>query len=153
MSPIPAAWVDRLFKRFAGMYGSQKIGSMWLDADMAEVKAVWGEALGQFHGDSIGGAIGRLVASGSQWPPTLPEFVELCRQSALGRTNAMPALPAPRGNPEVASREIAAAAETIGRSRPSRDWAHRILARHEAGEHLYPAVLRIARNAVAEPRA
>ena len=39
--------------------------------------------------------------------PTLPEFAELCRQSALGRTQQAPALLAPRTDQETARRKVA----------------------------------------------
>lgn len=95
--PLPSAWVDRLFSRLAAFYGSQKLATMWVDADMAEIKAVWAEQLGRFEPASISAALQRLIDSGNQWPPTLPEFVELCRQAAVGRQQAQQfdALPAP----------------------------------------------------------
>ncbi len=108
--PLPPAWVDRLFSRLAAYYGSQKLATMWVDADMAEVKAVWSEQLGRFEPASISAALQRLVDSGNQWPPTLPEFVELCRQSAIGRQQASVALPAPGGartDAETAKRKVA----------------------------------------------
>lgn len=102
-APLPIAWVDRLFTRFVAMYGSQKVGAMWADADMSEIKAVWAEALGKFQGESVAGAIRSLIDSGSQWPPTLPEFVEACRLASVSRRDhgdALKALPAP-GNAET----------------------------------------------------
>lgn len=110
--PLPSAWVDRLFSRLAAYYGSQKLATMWVDADMAEVKAVWSEQLGRFEPASISAALQRLVDSGNQWPPTLPEFVELCRQAAVGRQQAQryDALPAPgnaRTDAETAKRKAA----------------------------------------------
>ena len=110
--PLPSAWVDRLFSRLAAFYGSQKLATMWVDADMAEVKAVWAEQLGRFEPTSISAALQRLIDSGNQWPPTLPEFVELCRQSAVGRQQAQQfdALPAPgqsKTDAETAKRKVA----------------------------------------------
>lgn len=110
--PLPPAWVDRLFSRLAAYYGSQKLATMWVDADMAEVKAVWSEQLGRFEPASISAALQRLVDSGNQWPPTLPEFAELCRQAAVGRQQAQryDALPAPgnaRTDAETAKRKVA----------------------------------------------
>lgn len=110
--PLPSAWVDRLFSRLAAFYGSQKLATMWVDADMAEVKAVWAEQLGRFEPASISAALQRLIDSGNQWPPTLPEFVELCRQAAVGRQQAQryDALPAPgnaRTDAETAKRKVA----------------------------------------------
>lgn len=119
---LPDAWVDRLFARFIAFYGSQKVGTMWVDAGMDEVKAVWAEQLGRFEAASIAGALQRLVDGGSQWPPTLPEFVELCRQSALDRKAAQrfEALPAPGASftdAETAKRKVAALLAGLARSK------------------------------------
>ena len=120
--PLPPAWVDRLFSRLAAFYGSQKLATMWVDADMAEVKAVWSEQLGRFEPASISAALQRLVDSGNQWPPTLPEFVELCRQAAVGRQQAQQfdALPAPgnaRTDAETAKLKVAELLAGLARSK------------------------------------
>jgi hypothetical protein len=90
--PLPAAWVDRLFSRFLAIYGAQKVGAMWSGADLAEVKTVWGEQLGRFAPATIGAALLARVDSGDAWPPTLPEFVESCRQAANARRASDPRL-------------------------------------------------------------
>lgn len=120
--PLPSAWVDRLFARFIAFYGSQKVGTMWVDAGMDEVKAVWAEQLGRFAPQTIADALQRLIDSGNQWPPTLPEFVELCRQSAIGRKAAMlyAELPAPGGartDTEAAKRKVAELLAGLARSK------------------------------------
>ena len=43
------------------------------------MKGVWADALGRFTGGTIAAAVRGLIDSGSQWPPTLPEFSEACR--------------------------------------------------------------------------
>jgi len=111
-----------LFARFTAFYGSQKVGTMWVDAGMAEVKAVWAEQLARFEPASIAGALQRLVDSGNQWPPTLPEFVELCRQASLDRRAAQrfEALPAPGSSftdTETARRKVAELMAGLGRSK------------------------------------
>lgn len=96
-APLPPAWVERIFKRMTGIFGSQKVGSMWNEADLAEVKELWAEQLGRFKPESIGAALQRLIDSGGNgWPPTLPEFVELCRQCSVERSGQALALPEPR---------------------------------------------------------
>ena len=114
-NPLPPQFVDRLFRRLAAIYGSQKVGTMFAEMsadEIAEAKAVWGQALGRFQPATIGQALQRLIDSGNGWPPTLPEFVELCRQAAIGRTAAMlyAELPAPgecRTDVETAKRKVA----------------------------------------------
>lgn len=121
---VSVALVERLFSRFVAYYGSQKVGAMWADADVQEVKAVWARALMKFDPKSIGGALDRLIESGREWPPTLPEFVELCRQSAIGRQQAqVPALLSPgngRTDAETAKRKVAELIEALARSKKVR---------------------------------
>ena len=118
---VSVALVERLFSRFVAYYGSQKVGAMWADADVQEVKAVWARALMKFDPKSIGGALDRLIESGREWPPTLPEFVELCRQSAIGRQqDQVPALLSPgngRTDADTAKRKVAELIETLARSK------------------------------------
>lgn len=144
-----AELVDRLFSRFIAIYGSQKVAGMWGDADIAEVKQVWTQRLSQFQIASIGGAVDRLIESGREWPPTLPEFVELCRQAAIGRANADQSalLPMPRSTPEAAGQFVAQVVKSIKSRGPNRAWAGKILARHQAGESVPMAVLAMARAA------
>lgn len=85
---LPAHWVDRLFERLAAIYGVQRVSGMWQSTDVAAVKAIWGEQLGRFQPATISAALQRLVDAGDGWPPTLPEFVEACRQASLGRQQA-----------------------------------------------------------------
>ena len=153
-APLPSAWVDRLFSRFVAMYGSQKVGAMWADADRDEVKGVWADALGRYTGETIAAAVRGLIDSGSQWPPTLPEFSEACRVAAVNRRDQALALAAPGGT--VTTREEAA--EILARigyqasAKPKVDpkaWAHRILARAAAGDQsLALESIRMAERAI-----
>lgn len=100
-NPLPAALIERLFSRLIAIYGTQKIAPMWAGADLDEVKAVWAQDLGRFEPPTIGAGIQALIDSGSQWPPNLPEFVEICRKCAIERETTKPpalALPAPGGS-------------------------------------------------------
>ena len=153
-APLPSAWVDRLFSRFVAMYGSQKVGAMWADADRDEVKGVWADALGRFTGETIAAAVRGLIDSGSQWPPTLPEFSEACRVAAVNRRDQALALAAPGGT--VTTREEAAEIlARIGYQAPAKPkvdpkaWAHRILARAAAGDQsLALESIRMAERAI-----
>jgi len=153
-APLPSAWVDRLFSRFVAMYGSQKVGAMWADADRDEVKGVWADALGRYTGETIAAAVRGLIDSGSQWPPTLPEFSEACRVAAVNRRDQALALAAPGGT--VTTREEAAEIlARIGYQAPAKPkvdpkaWAHRILARAAAGDQsLALESIRMAERAI-----
>lgn len=78
-SPLPSAWVERLFDRFKVAFGVQKVGAMWQGMDAAEVMSGWGAQLGRFPPEALSRALQAVIDSGREWPPTLPEFVAICR--------------------------------------------------------------------------
>jgi hypothetical protein len=73
---IPQSWVDALFAKMFMMYGN-KFAEMWRDIDMDAVKATWSQELGKLSRDEI--ARGANALSGQEWPPTLPQFISLCK--------------------------------------------------------------------------
>lgn len=75
-TPLPLPWVERLFERFAAMYGT-KFLDLWRDMDVQAVKAAWAEDLAGMTVDEIKAGIDALKTK--PWPPTLPEFIALCR--------------------------------------------------------------------------
>lgn len=85
---IPPAWVERIFERFVAAFGSMKVGAMWPADQHDAVKEVWAAQLGRFAPETIRNALQAVIDSGREWPPTLPEFVEHCRQCAMGRAQA-----------------------------------------------------------------
>lgn len=78
-TPLPAAWVDRIFERMTSFYGVPKLAAMWEGQDTATVKRVWGEALADMRKDEILRGVESLLTRASEWPPTLPEFRMMCR--------------------------------------------------------------------------
>jgi len=73
---LPTAWVKKLFQRFAAMYGD-KLPKMWGSVPEAAMHDVWAEDLAGFSGDEI--SVGLQACKQREWPPTLPEFIRLCR--------------------------------------------------------------------------
>lgn len=73
---LPSAWVDRLFQRFSVMYGKHW-ADQWEGVPMADVKDAWRTELGGIRGEQLG----KALQSCGKFPPTLPEFVALCRQA------------------------------------------------------------------------
>ena len=148
--PLPASWVDRLFARFSAAWGFQKTGVMFPVESHEAVRALWAEQLGRFQPESIRAALQAEIDSGREWPPTLPEFVEQCRQSALGRSTSAPLLagPAPdRGAAAAQIRLIADKVAAVSRPPAGREWAQRILSRVASGDSVSPAVLAMAKAA------
>jgi hypothetical protein len=68
--------MDALFRKLGSYYGA-----LWLDRlqgqDLDRVKSDWAEALADCTLVQVGRA---LDAMKGEFPPTLPEFRELCRQ-------------------------------------------------------------------------
>ena len=152
---LPVSWVDRLFDRMQGFYGSLWV-DRWrsgeLDANgrdrgLLNAKATWCIELGGFvdQSERIQKAI--EACRSCKLPPTLPEFMELCRQAS---PNVVPALPAPKVSQEVARERVAQLEAGVSKitgmaGRDHKKWARDIL----ADPKKFPAVsVRMAREAL-----
>lgn len=71
-------WIERIFTRLSALYGAT-FGRQWDGTDLAEVKRTWAEKLGGFTANNIASALN--ACDDRQYPPNLPEFIELCRRS------------------------------------------------------------------------
>lgn len=78
-SASPEFLVDRLFRRLHAMYGKHWL-DLWVGAPMAEVKAEWARTLTGVSPEALKMALDALLKQGKAFPPSLPEFVSLCRQ-------------------------------------------------------------------------
>jgi hypothetical protein len=76
INPIPQSWIDALFAKMSSLYGN-KFSDMWRDSNMQAVKSVWAEELGKLSRDEIARGANALMSQ--EWPPTLPQFIKLCR--------------------------------------------------------------------------
>lgn len=155
MSSLPMSWIETLFARFAAAWGAQKIGAMFPADSHDAVKAMWANQLGRFEAETLRHALQACLDSGREWPPTLPEFVATCQRSAIERRAHQPAamLPMPKAAQEVTERAIRAAADSVAIRRPSKEWARKIIGRHERGEHVSRVGLELARRALANTEA
>lgn len=75
-NPIPEAWVERLFEKMAALYGN-KFLDMWGKTDLKTVKALWSQELGKLSREEITRGANQLMTL--EWPPTLPQFLKICR--------------------------------------------------------------------------
>lgn len=73
---VPLTWVESLFKRMEACYGNRFL-DMWANADLKVVKGVWAEQMGLLSADELRRGVAALMTR--DWPPTLPEFIKLCR--------------------------------------------------------------------------
>lgn len=74
--PLKMAWIEKLFDRMISLYGN-KFLDMWRDIDLQGVKETWAQELGKLSRDEI--ARGANALSQQEWPPTLPQFISLCK--------------------------------------------------------------------------
>lgn len=85
--PLPSAWTSKIFAAMQGHYGSRFL-NMWKtndllpngeDAGFVNAQNYWSEKLGGFaeHPECIAYVLDNLPET----PPTLPQFVELCRRA------------------------------------------------------------------------
>ncbi|KXU94187.1 hypothetical protein CR51_27335 [Caballeronia megalochromosomata] len=73
---VPESVVNIIFDRMTTIYGA-RFADMWRDADVHQLRSTWGRALHGAKPDDIKRGIAALFRT--KYPPTLPEFLELCR--------------------------------------------------------------------------
>ncbi|MDE2106643.1 MAG: hypothetical protein KGL39_56025 [Patescibacteria group bacterium] len=150
-SVLPEPWVDRLFGRLEGLYGA-KFHDLWRGSDIENVKRTWAEKLGGF-GDRPEALKAALDACDDKpWPPTLPEFLGLCRDAAKRTGPAYAALPAPEIDQAEAARRVEQATAAV--KKPDAydwlGWAKRLRTRYLGGERLLPVQIDMASSALGE---
>lgn len=94
-SPPSVRLVDEVFARLKAIFGSQKVGGMFAQADAELVIAEWQQAIERHDRDTVHRALNLLAAEGGHWPPTLPEFIARV-QEVRGEPMHRRALPVPR---------------------------------------------------------
>ena len=78
---LPMPWIEKIFTHLTELYGS-RFADMWRGVDVAGVKTTWAAKLGGFSDrpEAIKAALDAL--DDKPLPPTLPEFLHLCRDAA-----------------------------------------------------------------------
>lgn len=143
---LPLKAVDRIFARLGATYGAAWDRSLGA-APLADVKTVWGHELSGFANQLP--AIAWALENLPERCVNVIEFRNLCRQSP--REEA-PRLAVPKADPARVAAELAKLADlrkpAADGGAGHKDWAHRLIARHEAGERLNRTVLLFARQAL-----
>ena len=130
--------VDKLFLWFTTIYGSQKMLTSWDNVPAFERAAVWSRTLGKFPPKCVYAAMNELAETGTGWPPTLPEFVQLVK-AKLPQAMHQKALPVPdRTADEVAAgaAQMASIRDAVGMRKDPAAWAYRVIERHKAGDQV-----------------
>lgn len=151
--------IDRLFERFAAVYGNdwdKSLGKL----PIMDVKTVWAHELAPWlnNRDSMR-AIAWALENLQERCPNVIQFKNLCRQAPA---QEKPMLPEPKADPERLKAELAkinvkpvqklfdeVRGVRFELKNDGRDWARKILARKEAGEKISPTVMQMARDGLA----
>lgn len=157
--------VERVFLRLTTLYGN-KFADMWRGIDQGEVKAAWLHELLVFTPHQIGYALDLLTSyspekrSGQEihaFPPTLPELLGLCvqAQKVVPRGDVLALEKKPNtynpNDPElVAARDrcMANMRKMNFQKQGNRDWAYRVIAKHDITHDVEPEALRLALEAI-----
>ncbi|WP_230939592.1 hypothetical protein [Burkholderia vietnamiensis] len=136
----------------AAFYGS-RFASMWNGVNVVEVQRAWAIELGKLSRDQLKAGSDNLTALPK--PPTLPEFVSLCRQARSEQAaSTTPRLaderPADRATVEANLGAIRRVQERVMRREPTAEWAFKLLMRGKSagGAALPSEVVRCARDAI-----
>jgi len=108
------AAIDRLWHRFENNYGSLWM-DRWAGLPMDRVKREWANALLGYEPDTVSEILGKAfeVVIKNKFPPTLPEFLEACRNAAT-RRGTFAALPPPTIDRETARARLRQVCEKAG---------------------------------------
>ncbi|MBU9604436.1 hypothetical protein [Burkholderia multivorans] len=152
LDALPQHWVEALFSKMAAFYGS-RFASMWNGVNVSEVQRAWAIELGKLSRDQLKAGSDNLTALPK--PPTLPEFVALCRQARSEQAaSTAPRIaderPADRATVEANLGAIRRVQERVMRREPTAEWAFKLLMRGKSasGAALPSEVVRCARDAI-----
>lgn len=136
--------IDAIFAKLAVRYGAAWM-RQWDGLDMNLVKSDWGSELAGFAGnlEPLRFALRNLP----ERCPNVAEFRALANRCPLPEFKR---LDAPKADERVVAEQIARQTglkQAMAASDP-KDWARRILARHDAGDRIRPYTLRSAQQAL-----
>lgn len=107
----PSDTANNVFKVFHGFYGNlflSKFVNGQTDADgvdqgVVSARAIWAHGLRGFDVEVVKSALARTMDTHPEFPPTLPQFVALCKACAPREVYRV-ALPPAAPNPEIAKK-------------------------------------------------
>lgn len=135
---LPASWVDRIFDRMQGLYGSLwvdrwrtgVIDGQGRDIGLLNAKATWCAELGRYANEPHRITRGLDGCRAKALPPTLPEFCTLCDQNPEVIPAPHKALPRPKVDPNAIAEKLAGLQEVANKPAgyDHKGWARKILA-------------------------
>lgn len=127
--------------------------AMWKNADPTEVQQTWGDELSGYEAEDIRMALEAMRFAFQEWPPTLYQFADLCKDARLRRVQTTRVLGYERKKQEIDARVLAEINRLTRNWREQRkgdcrDWARRILQREQQGEKMPVIAISSAREAL-----
>ncbi len=124
-APAPNDTANNVFKVFHGFYGNLflskfvngQTGNDGVDQGVISARAIWAHGLRDFDHSTIKTALARVMDAHPEFPPTLPQFVQLCKASAPREVYRV-ALPPAKPNPEIAKKALEAMRASVATSVP-----------------------------------
>jgi hypothetical protein len=83
---VPESWIDSLFAKLSAFYGS-RFADAWRDTNLDEVREVWGLELRKLSPEQLRAGVHTLDTA-FPYPPTLPQFMQHCRQARRASSGA-----------------------------------------------------------------
>lgn len=129
LNALPRHWVEALFAKMAAFYGS-RFASMWNGTNVLEVQKAWAIELGKLSREQLKAGSENLTALPK--PPTLPEFVALCRQARTEQAaSTSPRLPdekrADQATVDANLGQMRAAQQKLLSVEPTAEWAFKLV--------------------------
>lgn len=78
---LPPRIVNYIFATMDALYGA-RFADMWRHSNIDAVKQVWADRLGGFASQPQTIRAALISLEGKPFPPTLPEFITMCRDAA-----------------------------------------------------------------------
>ncbi|HHG8525200.1 TPA: Vir protein [Legionella pneumophila] len=97
--------IDRLFLRFAAMYGQVWRSQFKSDQFLVFVKGEWQQGLFTYADNILDMAID-LCRKNKELPPTLPQFIDFCKNCSKRSSFFVPDAAPKNNNPEVAKTQL-----------------------------------------------
>ena len=140
--PLPEQAVNNVFKVFHGFYGNLflskfstgEVDAQGGDAGIVSARQIWGHGLRKFGPGTVKAALAQCMAQHPEFPPSLPQFVALCR-ACRPRETYKPAQQA-IGMSKTLRSEYAAKAREINEKHAKRAVDKRLGAQADMGSHV-----------------
>ena len=150
-SSLPDRWIGKIFDEMQAMYGS-KFTDMWKGIEPLAIRSTWAMTLAGFTARPECLKAALCACDERPWPPTLPEFLGLCRDAAKRVGSQHLALPAPEIDLEASglrAKELAGAVKKTD-AYDWLGWAKKLRTRYLGGERLLPVQIDMASEALGE---